>query len=84
MNDDHRDYCADALAWHLERASSHANEMGLTRVVSRLRRLRVILPDVPEQVSEPDPVVREGPRTIDHPIDRRSIEERVREQERTA
>ena len=70
MNDD---YHVEFLAWHLERADAHANELGLTRVVERLRRLRQIAPDVPERAPEPDPMVRTGPRTIEHRLTREAF-----------
>jgi hypothetical protein len=51
MNDNHN---AESLAYYLERADYHANQLGLTRVVARLRRLRQIAPEVPERVPEPE------------------------------
>ena len=83
LKDEYDAHCVESLAFHLERAQSHANELGLTRVVARLGRLRAIAPEVSDRVPEPAPVVPVGPRTIDHPLDRRSIEERVRLEQMT-
>ena len=71
------DFHKESLAYYLERSDYHANQLGLTRVVARLRRLREIVPEVPERAPGPDPVVRTGPRTIEHPIDKRTIHDQL-------
>jgi len=81
MIDDYHVHCVESLAWHLERADAHANALGLAPITRSLRRLRKIVPEIPDSVPAPEPVVPLGPQLITDPIEKRSLKEQSRKDE---